>query len=40
MFPATYQLYGLLDSVGGEGLLGEEVKNAVAVCGLLPAFEQ
>lgn len=39
-FPATYQLYGLLDSMDGEGLLGQEVKNAVAVHSLLPAFEQ
>lgn len=36
----TYQLDGVLDSMDGQRLLGQEVKDAVAVCGLLPSFEQ
>lgn len=36
----TYQLNGILDSMDGQGLLGQVVENAVAVCGLLPSFEQ
>ena len=36
----TYQLDGVFDSMDGQRLLGQEVKDAVAVCGLLPSFEQ